>query len=220
MRITTLLATAALAIAVVVLGDLVLRQGVEIALGESAPAAVTAVPAVPGPQRPVGELPPAPPEVAPPPDRKRPPPAATAPEPPRTATVAAPPTAPPAVLEGAFRPGATGEKAAGRALARPLAGELKLEKLAVTAGRDLEVWLVAVDRLGDGADFTDTKHVSLGKLKKNEGDQSYRLPLEIDLSVYRAVVVWSRHERSARAGAILVPQVQQKPTRTKTTRNR
>lgn len=215
MRADKSLATVALTAAAVVLGALALRPAV--ALAETTPAGAAAVP---GPQRPVGELPPIPSEPVQAVDRKAPRPVVAAPEPQRAATVAPPPLAPPAVLEGAFRPGATGEKAAGRALARPFAGELRLEKLAVTPGRDLEVWLVAVDRLGDGDDFTDTKHVSLGKLKKTEGDQSYRLPLEIDLSVYRAVVVWSRHERSARAGAILVPQVQQKPARTKTTRNR
>ena len=166
---------------------------------------------VPGPQRPMVD--PAP--ILDPPGTRRP--LVQPAEPPRpTARLDAPPPSPMAeAYEGAFRPGATGEKAGGRAVARPGAKELKLEKLAVTPGRDLELWLVAIDRIGNGEDLSDTKRVSLGRLKKPEGDQTYRLPPEIDLRVYRAVVVWSRRERSARAGALLAPQAVQKPVKTK-----
>lgn len=152
---------------------------------------------VPGPLRPITAPPPLPTEA--PRDRSR-----------AQIGVAQPPQpgepAEASVMEGVFRPGAPGEKASGRALARPAKKELRLEKLAVTPGRDLELWLVAVDRVGNGEDLSDTKHVSLGRLKKAEGDQSYRLPPEIDLRVYRQVVVWSRRERSARAAAVLGPQ--------------
>lgn len=167
---------------------------------------------VPGPLRPMAD--PAP--VFDPPGTRRP--AGVQPaEPPRPTARLDAPTPPPMAeaYEGAFRPGATGEKAGGRAVARPAAKELKLEKLAVTPGRDLELWLVAIDRIGNGEDLSDTKRVSLGRLKKPEGDQTYRLPPEIDLRVYRAVVVWSRRERSARAGALLMPQAVQKPVKTK-----
>jgi len=171
------------------------------ALAQEAPAAAP----VPGPLRPVAAPPVAPaPEPA---DRRKPRPEAAVPPPVAPPEPVAPAPLPPTVvLEGAFRPGARGEKAAGRAIARLATHDLRLEKLAVTAGRDLEVWLVATDRLGNGEDFGDTKHVSLGKLKKAEGDQSYRFPPELDLRVYRMVVVWSRRERSARAGALLVLQ--------------
>ena len=169
---------------------------------------------VPGPLRPVVDPAPA---FDPPATRR--PALAQPPEPPRPiAHVDAPPPPMAEVYEGAFRPGATGEKAGGRALARPGAKEMKLEKLAVTPGRDLELWLVAIDRIGNGEDLSDTKRVSLGRLKKPEGDQTYRLPPEIDLRVYRAVVVWSRRERSARAGALLAPQAVHKPVKTKKAR--
>ena len=194
-----------------------------LTLAFAAPAAAEAPPSlVPGPLRPV-VLPP--PEEPPPvvPDKRRAqakPAPAPAPAPDHTAAVEpAKPTAP-VPLEGAFRPGATGEKAAGRVLVRPGVAELRIEKLAVTPGRDLEVWLVAVDRLGNGDDLTDTKHVSLGRLKKTEGDQVYKVPPEIDLRVYRAVVVWSRRERLARAGALLSPQPVQQQARTKSPRKR
>lgn len=215
MRATEILVTALIAAAAVVGGRALPWSGADVARAQTvaAPAA-----SVPGPHRPIVEPPP--PVVEIPADKRRPQ-AKPVQEPSRpTARVEPPqpPTPPPAVLEGAFRPGAAGEKAAGRALARPAANELKLEKLAVTPGRDLELWLVAVDRLVDGADLTDTKHVSLGKLKKTEGDQTYRLPPELDLKVYRTVVVWSRRERSARAGALLVPQAAQRPVKVKSSR--
>lgn len=111
----------------------------------------------------------------------------------------------PEMLEGPFLPGAPGEKAGGRAIARTAVHDLRLEKLSVTPGRDLELWLVAVDRIADRVDLAETKHVSLGRLKKAEGDQTYRLPPEIDLRVYRMAVVWSRRERAARAAALLAP---------------
>ncbi len=166
---------------------------------------------VPGPLRPITAVPPMPIEA--PRDRLRPNVGAT-----RPAQVAPSPEA--SVMEGVFRPGAPGEKAGGRAVARPAKKELRLEKLVVTPGRDLELWLVAVDRIGNGEDLSDTKRVSLGRLKKAEGDQSYRLPPEIDLRVYRQVVVWSRRERSARAGALLGPQAAVRQTAKKPRRKR
>lgn len=198
MRATTLIATAMLTALAVALSS---GRG-SVAAGTETPPA-----AVPGPQRPIVEIPPEPVVV----DKRRPPQNAAVPLPSPLATPATPAPLPPAsVLEGGFRPGAPGEKAAGRAIARLATSELKLEKLSVTPGRDLELWLVAIDRLGNGEDLTDTKRVSLGKLKKAEGDQSYRLPPEIDLRVYRNVVVWSRRERSARAHAPLAPQAAQR----------
>ncbi len=166
---------------------------------------------VPGPMRPIVATPPTP-IPAPITERRkaRPPSQVTA-----AVDPAATPLPPSSVLEGVFRPGATGEKAEGRVIVRLTANELRLEDLAVTPGRDLELWLVAVDRLGDGADLTDTKRVSLGRLKKAQGNQAYRLPPEIDLRVYRMVVVWSRRERAARAGALLVAQAAARPAKPK-----
>lgn len=218
MRATTLLLSAALG-TVAATGGYALLRGLDSAYGDEKAAPPVEV-QVPGPLRPVAPV--TVPAVEPTPDKRRP--ATTAPvEAPRpTKPVAAlPPTPPPpATYEGVFRPGATGEKAAGKAIARLASHDLKIEKLAVTPGRDLEVWLVAIDRLGNGDDLSGSKHVSLGKLKKAEGDQTYRLPPELDLGVYRTLVVWSRRERSARAGALLVPQTTQRQTPAKARRLR
>ena len=209
MRATTLLATAAAAI-VATIADPVSSVGPDVARAqEAAPPPA----AVPGPLRPI-TVQPAPPSPAGSARRAEPSP--------RPLTPPAPPSPlpPAAVLEGAFRPGATGEKAEGRAVARLAANELRLEKLAVTPGRDLELWLVAVERLRLGEDLSDTKHVSLGRLKKATGDQAYRLPPEIDLRVYGSVVVWSRRERSARAYAALSERTEQRSVKQKKRRTK
>lgn len=201
MRVTHLLATALLSAVAVGLSPAVAPGGAGAQEAAPPPAAV------PGPLRPIAEIPPEPVVV----DKRRPRSITAEPQPrPVAGPIAAPPLPAATVLEGGFRPGASGEKAGGRAIARLAGNELKLEKLSVTPGRDLEVWLVAADRLGNGEDLTDSKRVSLGKLKRAEGDQSYRMPPEIDLRVYRNVVVWSRRERSARAYAPLAPQAPQR----------
>jgi hypothetical protein len=206
MRAITLLATAAATIVATIAAP-VTSAGPDVARAqEAAPPPA----AVPGPLRPIA-TPPAPPGAA-----RRAEPS------PRPLTPPAPPSPlpPAAVLEGAFRPGAAGEKAEGRAVARLTANELRLEKLAVTPGRDLELWLVAVERLRLGEDLSDTKHVSLGRLKKATGDQAYRLPPEIDLRVYGSVVVWSRRERSARAYAALSERTEQRSVKQKKRRTK
>ena len=217
MRATTLLATAVVATALVIGAPRLPIAGGDAHAQEATPPPA----AVPGPHRPIVDPPPAADPATPdrrrprtpPVEASRPAPATTAPPAPTPPTVA--PSQPAPVLEGGFRPGAAGEKAEGRAVTRSAANELRLEKLAVTPGRDLELWLVAVDRLGRGEDLTEVKHVSLGRLKKAAGDQTYRLPPEIDLRVYRNVVVWSRRERSARAYAPLAPQVVQRTVKQK-----
>jgi hypothetical protein len=209
MRAITLLAIAALPIAVAI-GAPVTSTGPGAARAqETAPPPA----AVPGPLRPIA-APPVPPGAAGSVRRAEP-----SPRPP-TPPAPPPPLPPAAVLEGAFRPGAAGEKAEGRAVARLAANELRLEKLAVTPGRDLELWLVAVERLRLGEDLSDTKHVSLGRLKKATGDQAYRLPPEIDLRVYGNVVVWSRRERSARAYAALSERTEQRTVKQKKRRTK
>lgn len=209
MRAITLLATAA-ATVVATIAAPVSSAGPGSARAQEA-AAPPAV--VPGPLRPIAVQPALPGTAG----------SARRAEPsPRPLTPPAPPAPLPAaaVLEGAFRPGATGEKAEGRAIARLAANELRLEKLAVTPGRDLELWLVAVERLRLGEDLSDTKHVSLGRLKKATGDQAYRLPPAIDLRVYGSVVVWSRRERSARAYAALSERSEQRSVKQKKRRNK
>ena len=212
MRAVTFLATTIVS-AAALLGGAAVTPGPTGAHAQDA----AAPPPVPGPQRPIAETPPPDPIPATADKRRaRPTPPVVDPPPRAVAPPAVPPPLPATtVLEGGFRPGAPGEKAEGRAIARRATSDLRLEKLAVTAGRDLELWLVAADRLGHGEDLSETKHVSLGRLKKAEGDQTYRLPPEIDLRVYRAVVVWSRRERAARAYAPLAPQAVQRTVKQK-----
>lgn len=38
--------------------------------------------------------------------------------------------------------------------------------------------------------FDDGKHVSLGKLKGNKGDQNYAIPEGLNLSDYSSVTIW------------------------------
>ena len=61
---------------------------------------------------------------------------------------------------------------------------LRLENLQVTNGPDLYVYL-ATDK--SASDF-----VSLGKLKANNGNQNYDIPLETDLTKYDTVLIWCR----------------------------
>jgi hypothetical protein len=61
---------------------------------------------------------------------------------------------------------------------------LRLENLQVTNGPDLYVYL-ATDK--SASDF-----VSLGKLKANNGNQNYNIPLETDFTKYDTVLIWCR----------------------------
>jgi hypothetical protein len=110
--------------------------------------------------------------------------------------------------EGRFRAGRSGEteSAEARALVRLPGRELVFENFAVADRPDLEVWLVAADRVTTADDALSAKRVSLGRLKKPAGNQTYRLPQELDVAVYRHVVVWSRRDRSPRLAALLQPR--------------
>ncbi|MFI6144649.1 DM13 domain-containing protein [Streptomyces sp. NPDC051109] len=70
---------------------------------------------------------------------------------------------------------------------------LRLEGLDTSSGPDLRVWLTDAP-VKEGADgwfvFDDGKHVSLGKLKGNKGDQNYEIPADVDLAGYSSVTIW------------------------------
>ena len=93
----------------------------------------------------------------------------------------------------------------GRITADVTARQLKFNDFQVPDRPDLEVWLTAADPTAPAATLMESKHVSLGRLRKPRGDQTYKIPAELDLSVYRTLLVWSRHTRSADAFARLVP---------------
>ncbi len=176
----------------------------DLGIGSSSAAALpeTADEDVPGPLRPTGTIP-APAAAAP--GRRAAPP----PPPPRPADVRGQPRERGIVgWEGRFRAGRSGEteSADARALVRLPARELVFENFAIADRPDLEVWLVAADRVASADDALSAKRVSLGRLKKPAGNQTYRLPQELDVAVYRHVVVWSRRERSPRLAALLQPR--------------
>ena len=61
---------------------------------------------------------------------------------------------------------------------------LRLENIHVTNGPDLYVYL--------STDKSALDFVSLGKLKANNGNQNYNIPLETDLTKYDTVLIWCR----------------------------
>jgi hypothetical protein len=70
---------------------------------------------------------------------------------------------------------------------------LRLENLDTSNGPDLRVWITdAAVKEGTAGwhVFDDGKHVSLGKLKGNKGDQNYALPADLDLGKYTSVSIW------------------------------
>lgn len=70
---------------------------------------------------------------------------------------------------------------------------LRLENLDTSSGPDLKV-LLAEAAVIPGRDgwhvFDDGRHLNLGALKGNKGNQSYLLPRDADLADYRSVSVW------------------------------
>ncbi|TQK51119.1 electron transfer DM13 [Streptomyces sp. SLBN-118] len=70
---------------------------------------------------------------------------------------------------------------------------LRLENLDTSNGPDLRVLLTDAPVKHGTAGwrvFDDGKHISLGKLKGNMGDQNYALPRDLDLAGYTSVSIW------------------------------
>ncbi|MFF5014473.1 DM13 domain-containing protein [Streptomyces sp. NPDC001165] len=77
---------------------------------------------------------------------------------------------------------------------QPLAGgkaNLRLTNLRTSDGPALHVWLSdqPVKRDG-GGNLDDGKHVDLGSLKGNEGNQNYAIPAGTDLKKFATVTIW------------------------------
>ncbi|MEV8533149.1 DM13 domain-containing protein [Streptomyces sp. NPDC051211] len=70
---------------------------------------------------------------------------------------------------------------------------LRLENLDTSNGPDLRVWLTDAPVI-QGRDgwhvFDDGKHVSLGELKGNKGDQNYPVPADVNLADYTSLSIW------------------------------
>jgi hypothetical protein len=97
-------------------------------------------------------------------------------------------TAPNVLVTGSFVGAGDGiHNAEGIAKAIPLqdgSSILRLENLHVTNGPDLYVYL--------SPDKGASDYVNIGKLKANNGNQNYEIPLGTDLSRYDTVLIWCR----------------------------
>lgn len=69
---------------------------------------------------------------------------------------------------------------------------LRLTEFATSNGPDVRVYLVAAGDVQDDATVKAAGFVDLGAIKGNVGDQNYDVPVELDLSRYRAVTIWCR----------------------------
>jgi hypothetical protein len=112
------------------------------------------------------------------------------------------PAAPPmnvAVAKGDFQVADEGSAAGTATLIRKAKGGrvLTLTSFAVNNGPDLRVYLVP----GDGKDTG--RHIDLGGLKGNKGNQQYDVPGSTDTGRYRTVVIWCRAFSVAFARATL-----------------
>jgi hypothetical protein len=97
-------------------------------------------------------------------------------------------TAPNVLVIGSFVGAGDGiHYAEGIAKAIPLqdgSSILRLENLHVTNGPDLYVYL--------SHDKSASDYVNIGKLKANNGNQNYEIPIGTDLSRYDTVLIWCR----------------------------
>ena len=67
---------------------------------------------------------------------------------------------------------------------------LRLENLDIFNGPDLYVYAVAADDANDNATVLDAGFLNLGRLKGNQGNQTYELLADFDPSTYRSISVW------------------------------
>jgi len=69
---------------------------------------------------------------------------------------------------------------------------LRLTGFKTSNGPDVHVILVAVKDANDDANFlkSSTERVELGKLKGNEGDQNYEIPMGTDLAKFTTVSIY------------------------------
>lgn len=87
---------------------------------------------------------------------------------------------------------------------------VRLEGLDTSNGPDLRVWLtdapVKEGRAGWHV-FDDGRHVDLGALKGNKGDQNYTLPEDVDLSAWTSVSIWCDRFDVSFGAAELAPTI-------------
>ncbi len=67
---------------------------------------------------------------------------------------------------------------------------LRFENFEVLNGPDLHVYLTSQDPVPDTVGVELEGTLDLGKLKGNLGDQNYEIPADLDLSLFKSVVIW------------------------------
>ncbi|MDQ1695901.1 MAG: hypothetical protein QOJ03_1254 [Frankiaceae bacterium] len=67
---------------------------------------------------------------------------------------------------------------------------LRFDDLRTSNGPVVKVWLTTTPSDATDAEISVGRHLDLGGLKGNIGDQNYALRADTDLSRYRAVVIW------------------------------
>ncbi|MEU9714383.1 DM13 domain-containing protein [Streptomyces sp. NPDC047976] len=85
---------------------------------------------------------------------------------------------------------------------------LRIEGLDTSNGPDVRVWLTDAPVKEGTAGwyvFDDGKHVSLGALKGNKGDQNYPIPADVNLSEYTSVSIWCDRFDVSFGAAALAP---------------
>lgn len=100
------------------------------------------------------------------------------------------------LASGEFHPVA--HKGSGRAVIVQMGDQtrrLKLIGFKTGEGRDLQVCLVAAADCLENESVERAGFITLGPLRAAEGDQSFNVPVGVDLHRYRAVTIWSRKFR-------------------------
>ncbi|MFI5716152.1 DM13 domain-containing protein [Nocardia sp. NPDC051750] len=67
---------------------------------------------------------------------------------------------------------------------------VRITDLRTSDGPALHVWLSDQPVAGDGSNLDDGRHVDLGSLKGNEGNQNYTVPAGTDSAAFPTVVIW------------------------------
>ena len=99
-------------------------------------------------------------------------------------------------------------KGTGRAVLYELPGKrrlLALTEFATAASNDLQVLLIRVPDAYENESVELAEPILLGDLLSSEGDQSYFVPGDVDLTAYRAVTIWNSKYRVNFTTAPLAP---------------
>ena len=110
------------------------------------------------------------------------------------------------VWVGVLAPVTRGELARGKIRLDTTTRRVEITDFAVTDAPDLEVALVAADKIDDNAALMAAKRVSLGRLKRIRSPLALKVPEAVDPAVYRTLAVWSRRDRAPRGLAHLQPE--------------